>query len=140
MSAATLPRDLSSQPSAGRTPASVRAGRILTGLVVLFLLFDCSIKIAAAKAAVEGTVKVGYPEHTVFPVGLTLLVCVILYVIPSTAVLGAILMTGYLGGATATMVRIENAWYFFPVALGVLAWLGLYLRDEQLRALVPLRE
>ena len=140
MSAAALPRDPSSQPSAGRTPASVRVGRILTGLVVLFLLSDCSIKIATANAAVDGTVKVGYPERTVFPVCLTLLGCLILCVIPRAAVLGAILMTGYLGGATAIMVRIENAWYFFPVAAGLLAWLGLYLRDEQLRALVPLRK
>ena len=137
MSAATLP---STGPTADRPSSSVWAGRILSGLVILFLLFDCSIKIAKAKAAVEGTVHAGYPEHTVFPIGVTLLVCAILYVIPRTAVLGAILMTGYLGGATATMVRIENAWYLFPVAIGVLAWLGLYLRDERLRALVPLRK
>jgi hypothetical protein len=71
--------------------------------------------------------------------GLTLLLCVALYLVPRTSVLGAILITGYLGGATATQVRVEDPWFLFPVGLGVLVWLGLFLRDARLRALIPLR-
>ncbi|HKD02312.1 MAG TPA: DoxX family protein [Terriglobales bacterium] len=134
MSAAALPHDSSTRSTTG----GVWAGCILSVLVTLFLLFDCSIKIARARAAVDGTVQLGYPQHLVAPIGLALLVCVILYLIPRTAVLGAILMTRYLGGATATMVRVEHPWLLFPAGVGVLAWLGLYLRDEGLRAVVGL--
>ena len=111
------------------------AGRIISGLVVLFLLFDSIIKVMRLDPAVEGTVEFGYNESVVFGIGLTLLVCTILYAIPRTAILGAILLTGYLGGATATQVRVEDPWFLFPVLLGVLAWTGLWLRDERLRAL-----
>lgn len=134
MSAAALPHD----SSAGSPTAGVWAGRILSGLVTLFLLLDGSIKIARARAAVEGSVQAGYPQHLVALIGLALLVCVILYLIPRAAVLGAILMTGYLGGATATMVRVEYLRFLFPAGVGGLAWLGLCLRDEGFRAVVPL--
>lgn len=108
-------------------------GRILSGLLVLFLLFDAVGKIFKADNSVEGTVDLGYPESTVFWIGLVLLVCTVLYVIPRTAFFGAILLTGYLGGAVATQVRLEDAWLLMPAVLAVLVWVGLALRDTQLR-------
>ncbi len=116
-------------------------GRVLSALVVLFMLFDCSLKIARAQVAVEGTVKLGYSESVIVPIGIVLLVCTILYAIPRTSVLGAVLLTGYLGGAVATNVRagLPLAGYILsPVYVGVLAWLGLYLRNIQLRRMLPL--
>lgn len=108
-------------------------GRILSGLLVLFLLFDAVGKIFKADNSVKGTVDLGYPESTVFWIGLVLLVCTVLYVIPRTAFFGAILLTGYLGGAVATQVRLEDAWLLMPAVLAVLVWVGLALRDTQLR-------
>jgi DoxX-like family len=119
--------------------ASLWAGRILTALVVLFMLFDACVKLLKLAPAVEGTIKLGYPVSVVFPLGLVLLACTMLYTIPRTAILGAILLTGYLGGAVATQVRVQSASFWFAVLFGVLVWLGLYLRDSQLRALIPLR-
>ena len=90
----------------------------------------------------EGTVKLGYPETVIVPLGIILLTCTILYVIPRTSVLGAILLTGYLGGAVATHVRVGDPLFthvLFPVYLGVLIWGGLYLRDDRLPALIPLK-
>jgi hypothetical protein len=118
---------------------SMWAGRIISVLVVLFLLFDSAIKVLKLAAAVDGTIQVGYPAGVVRPLGIVLLACVVLYVIPRTSILGAILLTGYLGGATATMVRLSNPLFWMPVAVGVLAWLGIFLRDERLRTLIPLR-
>jgi hypothetical protein len=115
------------------------AGRMVSALAALFLLFDGIIKVVRWAPAVEGTVRLGYPAAVVVPIGLTLLLCVSLYLVPGTSVLGAILITGYLGGATATQVRLEDPWFLFPVGLGVLVWLGLYLRDDRLRVLIPLR-
>lgn len=90
---------------------------------------------------VEATVRLGYPESVIVPLGFVLLVCTVLYLIPLTSVLGAILLTGYLGGAVATHVRAGEGLFslVFPIIFGVLIWLGLYLRDDRLRALVPLR-
>jgi hypothetical protein len=119
---------------------AVWMGRILSGLLTLFLLFDASIKLMKVAAAVEGTVRLGYPIGSIVPIGFALLVSVVLYVIPPTSILGAILLTGYLGGATATQVRVGDPWFVFPVVLGVLIWLGLYLRDAHLRALLPIRK
>jgi DoxX-like family len=113
-------------------------GRIITALVGLFLLFDSCIKLMKTPSAVQGTVQLGYPENTVVPIGLVLLVSLALYLIPRTSILGAILVTGYLGGATATMVRVSSPWVPFPVVIGMLVWAGLYFRDDQLRALIPL--
>ena len=114
-------------------------GRIITGLVGLFLLFDCSVKLIKAPSAVQGTVQLGYPESAIVPVGTALLISLVLYLIPRTSILGAILLTGYLGGATATMVRVTSPWVTFPVFIGMLAWAGLYFRDPVLRTLIPLR-
>jgi hypothetical protein len=130
------------QSATQTTPVSKKllwAGRIISALVVLFLLFDATVKLLKLPVAVEGTTRLGYPASVVFPLGIVLLACVALYVIPRTSVLGAILLTGYLGGATATNVRVQNPWILFPVVLGVLAWAGLFLRDERLRRLIPLR-
>lgn len=129
----------SSVPAAPVSTGALWAGRITSALVVLFLLFDSSIKVMKTDAAVEGTIELGYPESIIVWIGLTLLLSTILYAVPPTAMLGAILVTGYLGGATATQVRIEDPWFAFPVLLGVLAWAGLFLRDPRLRTLIPLR-
>ena len=127
--------------SASVSKGSFWAGRIVSGLLVLFLIFDGVTKAIKAPQVVEATVKVGFPEGTIVGMGIALLVSTALYVIPQTAVLGAILLTGYLGGATATNVRAGTGLFntCFPIIFGVLVWLGLYLRDSRLRALVPLR-
>jgi hypothetical protein len=115
-------------------------GRILSTLIVLFMVFDGVVKVLKLAPAVEGTAKLGYPVSIVFPLGIVALACTALYAIPRTSILGAILLTGYLGGATATQVRVGSTSYLFPVALGILLWLGIYLRDTRLRALVPVAE
>ncbi len=117
----------------------VWAGRIITGLVVAYLLFDGFIRVLKLDAAVGGFERLGYPESLVMPVGLVELAGVILYVFPRSAVLGAILLTGHLGGATAAILRLENPWFLLPISLGALVWGGLYLRDDKVSALIPLR-
>ncbi len=114
--------------------------RLLKVFVVLFLLVDGVVKVLRLDVAVEGTVELGYPGWLVPWIGLVLIVCVVLFVIPRTSILGAILLTGYLGGAVATHVGFEDPWFLFPAAFGVLAWATLYLEDDpRLRALLPLR-
>jgi hypothetical protein len=118
------------------------AGRLISALVVLFLLFDAAMKVLKLTPAMQGTVELGYPAGVVQPLGIILLVCTVIYVIPRTSVLGAILLTGYLGGAVASNVRVEHPLFgftLFPVYVGLLLWGGLFLRDERLRELVPLR-
>jgi DoxX-like family len=114
-------------------------GRVMSAMVALFLLFDGAMKLVKPGFVVEATVRLGYSESVIVPLGVVLLVCTALYLIPSTAVLGAILLTGYLGGAVATHVRHEDSLFemLFPVIFGVLLWGGLLLRDWRLRALVP---
>ena len=87
----------------------------------------------------EGMARTGFPERFILPIGILELMCVVVYVIPRTSVLGAILLTGLLGGATVTTLRIGDPTFPMPVVLGMMAWGGLYLRDERLRALIPLR-
>jgi hypothetical protein len=111
--------------------------RVLGTLVVLFLLVDGVGKVLRLAPYVEGTAKVGYSDTVLVPLGLVLLASTALYVYRRTAVLGAILLTGYLGGATATHVRIGQP-FLFPVIFGVILWGCLYLRDERVRALLPL--
>ncbi len=117
------------------------AGRIISALPALFLLMDGVMKLVKPAPVVEATVRLGYPESVILGLGIVLTVCTILYVIPATSVLGAILLTGYLGGAAATHVRVGGGLFpiVFPIAFGVLIWLGLYLRNERLRELIPLR-
>jgi hypothetical protein len=116
-----------------------RVGWALTGFVGLFLLVDGGARLAGFAPYVEGMTKFGYPASLAPWIGLVLLVSTIAVLIPRTAALGCIVVTGYLGGAAATQVRVQNAWFLFPVVLGALLWLGLYLRDGRLRALIPLR-
>ena len=117
------------------------AGRIISALPALFLLMDGVMKLVKPAPVVEATVRLGYPESVILGLGIVLLACTVLYLIPTTSVLGAILLTGYLGGAVATHVRVGEGLFpvLFPVMLGVLIWLGLYLRDNRLRVLIPLR-
>ena len=135
--------DRTAAPAAPAATAPGRAARItgwvLTSLVALFLLFDSVTKLLQLPAVVEATVQMGFPATTVPVIGGTLLVCLVLYLIPRTAVLGAVLLTGYLGGAVCAQLRIEApvlGYMLFPVYTGVLVWLGLYLRSAALRALV----
>jgi len=114
------------------------AGRIISALPVLLLLFSAVIKLVKPPEVVEGFTRLGYAESLALGIGILELVCTIVYMIPRTSILGAILLTGYLGGATATHVRIGEP-FFAPIILGVLVWGGLFLRDEQLRELIPLR-
>ena len=118
---------------------AVWAGRIVSALPVLFLLMDGVMKLFKPALVVEATVRLGYPESTIIPIGIVLLVCTVLYIIPRTSVLGAILLTGYLGGAVATHVRFYEGVFaiVFPIIIGVLIWGGLYLRDGRVRALIP---
>ena len=121
------------------------AGRIMSGLVVFFLLVDAGFKLIRPlpAPAVEAFGKLGYPVAFAGGIGALLLACVAVYLIPRTSVLGAILLTGYLGGAVASHVRVGDPWFshaLFPVYMGLLIWGGLYLRDEKLQALVPFRE
>ncbi len=118
------------------------AGHIVSALPVLFLLMDAVGKFIRPEQVVTGTVDLGYQESVIVPLGVILLVCTVLYIIPRTSVLGAILLTGYLGGAVATHVRIANPLFthqLFPVYLGALLWLGLWLRDPRVRELIPIR-
>ena len=117
------------------------AGRIISGLPALFLLMDGAMKLFKPAFVVDATVKLGYPENVIIPIGVVLIICTILYLIPKTSVLGAILLTGYLGGAVATHVRTGESLFsiVFPVIFGVMLWLALYLNDPRLRALLPLR-
>jgi hypothetical protein len=126
------------------TPISKKAlwaGRIISALPILFLLMDGIMKLFKPALVVQATVQLGYPETVIVPLGIVLFACTVLYVIPRTAVLGAILLTGYLGGAVATHVRVGEGIFpvTFPIIMGVLVWGGLWLRDNRVRALIPLR-
>ena len=116
-------------------------GRIMSALPALFLLVDGAMKLVKPEVVVKTTVELGYAETVILPLGVVLLACTMLYLIPRTAVLGAILLTGYLGGAVATQVRAGQRLFaiLFPVVLGALLWGGLVLRDDRLRTLIPLR-
>jgi hypothetical protein len=115
-------------------------GRVMSALPVLLILLGSVMKLMRHPSALEGFARAGVPERLILPVGLIELVCVVVYLIPQTSVLGAILMTGLLGGATITTLRVGDPTYPMPVILGMLAWGGLYLRDVRLRALIPLRQ
>lgn len=116
-------------------------GQIISALVVLFLLFDGITKVMRVKAVLDASAQLGYPVSTIVGIGITLLVCTAFYVIPQTSVLGAILLTAYLGGAVATQVRVGNPMFetLFPVIFAGLVWAGIFLREGRLRALIPLR-
>ena len=115
------------------------AGRTISALPVLLLLFSGVMKLLKPAPVLQGFAHYGYPESLIVAIGILEIACTLIYVIPLTSYLGAILMTGYLGGATASNVRVGDPSYFVTVILGVLVWAGLYLRDARLRTLLPLR-
>ena len=133
------------QPIAGQPPISkarLWTGRIVSGLVAAFMVMDGVMKVMMLPVVVEGSKKAGFPEGSMFWIGWVLLVCTLLYAIPRTSILGAILLTGYLGGAVVVHVRISDPLFshtLFPVYFGVLAWGGLYLREHRLPSLIPLK-
>lgn len=128
-------------------PASgtaTKIGYVLSGIVVLFLLFDAAIKLVPIQAVTDSMLELGYPTSVAFArgIGALTLVCMALYTFPPTAVLGAILLTGLFGGAIATHVRVGSPIFthvLFGLYLGLLAWGGLFLRDDRVRALIPFR-
>ena len=123
-----------------QSPKILWTGRVLSTLPVLMLIMSGAMKLSGSPQVVEFFVgKFGYPQGTLLWIGVLELVCTVLYVVPRTAVLGAILLTGYLGGAIATHVRVGDA-FFGPLGLGILVWAGLYLRDERIRGLIPFRQ
>jgi len=118
------------------------AGRTMTALPVLFLLFDSVIKLIRIDPVAQSFTQLGYPVHLAVAIGVIELVCLAAYVVPRSSVLGAILLTGYLGGAVATHVRVGSPLWshvLFPIYVAALLWGGLYLLEGRLRALVPLR-
>ena len=116
-----------------------RVGLALSGLVILFLLMDAALKLMRLPVVLETTLQLGWPDTSAAPLGVLLLICTALYAFPRTSLLGAVLLTAYLGGAVATHARIGSPVFshlLFGVYLGVMLWGGLYLRDERLRALI----
>jgi len=125
--------------TASASKSKLWTGRILSALTVVFLLFDGVMKLIKSPEVVKGTVELGYPESTIVGIGIVLLVCTALYVIPRTSILGAVLLTGYLGGAVASNVRVGNPLFshvLFPVYFAALMWGALYLRDVRVRSLI----
>ncbi len=124
-----------------RSSTKLLAGRAVTALVVLFLIFDGVTKLMKISQVVQATtVQLGFPASSIPIIGILLLGCTAVYVVPRTAVLGAVLLTGYLGGAIAANVRVADPVFetTFPILFAVLIWAGLILRDDRLRALLPL--
>ena len=116
----------------------ILAGWIIGIVAVAFLVMSGVVKLVRPDLFVVGFTRFGYDQSVVLPLGVVQLVCTVLYLFPRTAVLGAVLLTGYMGGAIATHLRVGDP-YFVQFGLGVLLWLGLYLRDRRIRALLPLR-
>ena len=120
----------------------VWAGWGMSGLMILFMLFDSIAKLALERHVIAATTEIGYPAHAIRPLGAIALVCTLLYAVPRTSVLGAILLTAYLGGAVASKMRIDDPLFsstLFGVYFGLLIWGGLYLRDDRLRMMIPVR-
>ena len=131
---------MSSEPQTAPTSKKmVYAGYVVSALPALMLIFSGVMKLVKPEGMAEAFTKLGWPDRLALPLGILELTCVVIYLIPRTAVLGAILSTGYLGGAIATHVRIGEP-FIGPAVFGILIWLGLYLRDARLRALIPLRQ
>ena len=144
---ATLLRPTSYEPARSSTTSrtslpsrrSVIAGRVLTGIVALLLTLDAGIKLVGAKAAVEGSAQLGFTPQQVFVIGIIAVVCLVLYLIPRTAPIGAVLWTGYFGGALVTHFRLGNPLFTHilpPIYVSILIWGSLYLRDPRVRAVV----
>jgi len=115
------------------------AGWIISILAILFMLFDVFGKLTKPDPVVKGTMQLGYPESLIMPIGIILLICTILYAIPRTSLLGAVLLTGYFGGAVASNFRVENPLFsntLFPIYFAILVWAGVYLRNPSLRKII----
>lgn len=126
--------------SAHANKKAIWTGRIVSGLAVAFMTMDAVVKVIRLPEAVEGTVKLGFPSSVILGLGIIQLIMLALYLIPRTAVLGAVLWSGYLGGAIATHVRVGNPLFshvLFPIYVAGFLWFGLWLRDRQLRAVLP---
>ena len=128
------------EPASGTPRGMLWTGRVLTTLITLFMLFDGGAKVAKVQQVVDGTKQAGFPESAVRPIGAACLAGAILYAIPQTSVLGAILLTAFFGGAVATHVHMGDGMWWFAVVFGVLTWFGIFLRDARLRRLIPLRQ
>jgi hypothetical protein len=113
-------------------------GYIMSALPVLLLLFSGIMKLAKPAPVTQGFAHFGFPDNLILPLGIVELACTVIYVIPRTSVLGAILLTGYLGGATVTNLRVGDSWVM-PAVVGVLVWGGLFMRDHRVRGLIPFR-
>jgi DoxX-like protein len=138
MSASILQNSSQAVPARRSLDKSLLAGRILTGLAMAFLTFDTVFKLFGTKEAVDGTVQLGFQAHHLPIIAAIQLVCLVLYIIPRTSPIGAVLFTGYLGGAIVTHLRLDNPLFshiLFPTYLGAIMWLGLYLRDVRVRTL-----
>lgn len=127
--------------SAGKSKAATWTGRAISGLVILFLLFDGVTKVLKVPQVIQASARLHLSLTDTVGIGIVLLICTALYAIPRTAILGAILLTGYLGGATAIQLQAQSPVFenVFPVIFGVLVWAGLFLRDAQVRSIMPLR-
>lgn len=123
----------------GNSKGMIWTGRVVSAIPVLLMVFSAVMKFAKPVPVVEGMVRFGFPSGLLFILGVLEFLSCVVYLIPRTAILGAILMTGYLGGATATNVRVGDPSWIMPVVLGVMVWGGLFFRDEQVRALIPFR-
>ncbi len=129
-------------PKTGRPNATLWTGRVLSGIAILFLTWDTVIKLVVMPQVTESMNSLGYPAQLALTIGIIELACLIVYIIPATSVLGAILFTGYLGGAVATHLRLENPLFshiLFPTYIAAFIWGGLYLRDSRVRVLLGRR-
>ena len=130
-----------SAAAGGRLISNVQlwAGRIMSGFAGLFLLVDGGMKLFKPAVVLKATRELGYPESEIVGIGVLVLVCTVLYLFPRTSILGAILLTGHLGGAIASQVRVEAPWFnvIFAFVLGCLVWGGLWLRDARVRTFLP---
>ena len=126
----------------GTSKAMLWTGRVLSGLAILFFLMDGIMKLFKPAVVVNATLGLGYPESEIIGIGVVALICIVLYAVPRTAILGAILLTGYLGGAIASKVRIEAPLFdiIFALVFALFIWGGLWLRNPRLRALLPLSQ
>lgn len=130
-----MPAEVQASPTSKRM---FWAGWVVSGLVIVMLIFSGVMKLAMPGEIGKEFIRLGYSERAALAIGIVELACVVIYAIPATSVLGAILLTGYLGGATATHVRIEEG-FAGPVIGGVLVWLGVFLRDARIRDLIPIK-
>jgi len=130
------------KPENATTKNTARAGWIISIVTILFLLFDIFGKFMKPEPVLKGTMQLGYPESMITPIGIILLICTILYIIPRTSLLGVVLLTGYLGGAVASNMRVDSPLFsntLFPVYFAILAWAGIYFRSASLRKLISHR-